>query len=105
MHDHFMAHLAHRPQGVFTRLSGEVREELRGVCAHTQLFTGKFPVFLFFFNNPSLLFVVFPIMPIRDNILLTDVTENLHLVIARNSFTIQHCVEQEPQTTKAVIWK
>lgn len=31
---------AHRPWGVFTRLSGEVRKELRGVC--TQTFTPNF---------------------------------------------------------------
>lgn len=51
------------------------------------IFYRKIPLFY----NPSLLFVVFPIMPISDNILLTDVTF-LHRVIARNSFTIQHCL-------------
>lgn len=77
---HFMAHFSSQALGVFTRLSGEVREELRGVCTQTFNFLQENSfLFFFFFYNPSLLFVVFPIMPIRENILLTDVTvENFY---------------------------
>lgn len=75
---------------MFTELSGEAHEELRGVCRHSH------PTFLqehsLFFYKPSLLFVVFPIGPITD-ILHTDVMlVNLHRVIARRSFTIRHCL-------------
>ena len=52
VHVHFMAHYSSQALGVFIRLSGEVREELRGVCSQTFMLNFlKENSFLFYFTT------------------------------------------------------